>query len=283
MKSSVLLRSTDIEALLALVGELHELRSQPIARRREHALQRLCQLLSARVGGYTVHRWESLRTPRGWTEEITFHGFRPDEDRFMASFLNDPARCLDNPVAKWIMARLRRRPDRPVLADRDRLMKRSKWYGHPYVQDILRVADIDAFVGVAALEAEPASSPTRANGSATTFRYLVLRREWRARPFDGRARALLALAHSATGSLLADSSPPRADAASHGCACSLPPRQRQILEALLSGASEKEIARELGRSRHTVHRHVTSLYRRHGVSSRAELMALFLSPRKAIS
>jgi DNA-binding CsgD family transcriptional regulator len=53
----------------------------------------------------------------------------------------------------------------------------------------------------------------------------------------------------------------------------LAPRQRQTLELLLEGKSEKEIANQFAISRHTVHVYVKLLYKRFGVSSRAELLA----------
>lgn len=56
----------------------------------------------------------------------------------------------------------------------------------------------------------------------------------------------------------------------------LTPRQHAVLGHLLAGAGEKQIASLLGRSRHTIHRHITALYRRMGVSGRAELMARFI-------
>ncbi|WP_168219080.1 response regulator transcription factor [Limnoglobus roseus] len=52
----------------------------------------------------------------------------------------------------------------------------------------------------------------------------------------------------------------------------LTPRLRDVLMALRSGDSEKQIALRLGLSRHTVHEYVGALYRRFGVSSRPELM-----------
>jgi DNA-binding NarL/FixJ family response regulator len=52
-------------------------------------------------------------------------------------------------------------------------------------------------------------------------------------------------------------------------------RMRQILELLVQGKSEKEVASELGVSPHTVHIHVTRMYSRLGVNSRAELLARF--------
>ena len=57
----------------------------------------------------------------------------------------------------------------------------------------------------------------------------------------------------------------------------LSPRLRQTLERLLAGDSEKQIARHLGLSPHTVHVYVKALYRGFGVSSRGELLARFVA------
>ncbi len=53
----------------------------------------------------------------------------------------------------------------------------------------------------------------------------------------------------------------------------LPPRLRQTLDCLLLGDSEKQIARKLELSPHTVHVYVKSLYKKFQVSSRGELLA----------
>lgn len=53
----------------------------------------------------------------------------------------------------------------------------------------------------------------------------------------------------------------------------LSPRLRQTGIALMTGASEKQIATELGLSPHTTHHYVKMLYRHFGVNSRAEFMA----------
>jgi DNA-binding NarL/FixJ family response regulator len=56
-------------------------------------------------------------------------------------------------------------------------------------------------------------------------------------------------------------------------------RAAQTLDALLGGASEKEIADRMGLSVHTVHQYVKTVYRALGVRSRAELMARCMRPR----
>lgn len=53
-------------------------------------------------------------------------------------------------------------------------------------------------------------------------------------------------------------------------------RQRDVLRQVLAGFSEKQMARRMHRSEHTIHSHVSELYRQFNVQSRAELMARFI-------
>lgn len=57
----------------------------------------------------------------------------------------------------------------------------------------------------------------------------------------------------------------------------LSPVQRQVLTLLLTDASEKSIASQLGQSFHTTHTHVRDIFRCFGVTSRSGLLALWLS------
>lgn len=63
----------------------------------------------------------------------------------------------------------------------------------------------------------------------------------------------------------------------------LSPRMQQTLERLLVGDSEKQIANQLGLSRHIVHVYVKALYRGFNVSSRGELLARFIQAPKFAS
>ena len=56
------------------------------------------------------------------------------------------------------------------------------------------------------------------------------------------------------------------------------PRMRLVLEALLRGSSEKEIAGELAMNRNTLHSYVKDIYRRLDVHTRAELLVALLAP-----
>jgi DNA-binding CsgD family transcriptional regulator len=56
----------------------------------------------------------------------------------------------------------------------------------------------------------------------------------------------------------------------------LTPAERRILPLLLSGDNEMIIARQLDLTRGTVHQYATGIYRKYGVSSRTEFMAIWL-------
>ena len=57
-------------------------------------------------------------------------------------------------------------------------------------------------------------------------------------------------------------------------ALALPPRQRQVLDLIAQGYSDKEIARELGLGLGTVKVHVAIVYQKLGVSRRAAAASL---------
>ncbi|HEY1685366.1 MAG TPA: helix-turn-helix transcriptional regulator [Tepidisphaeraceae bacterium] len=61
--------------------------------------------------------------------------------------------------------------------------------------------------------------------------------------------------------------------------CGVSGRPREVLDYLQGGLSEKQISNILGLSRHTIHCHVKQIYRKFGVTSRAELLSRFISAR----
>ncbi len=58
----------------------------------------------------------------------------------------------------------------------------------------------------------------------------------------------------------------------------LSPRMKQTLQRLLAGDSEKQVAAHLKISPHTIHVYVKAIYTYYNVSSRGELLALFVQP-----
>jgi len=61
----------------------------------------------------------------------------------------------------------------------------------------------------------------------------------------------------------------------------LSPRERQTLELVLIGLSDKEIADRLGISRHTVNQYTKVIYRHYAVTSRSLLLARLLGKQPA--
>lgn len=56
----------------------------------------------------------------------------------------------------------------------------------------------------------------------------------------------------------------------------LTPTERSVMQGLLTGQSEKQIAAALGKSYHTTHEYVSGIFRKFDVNNRAALMALWL-------
>ncbi len=54
--------------------------------------------------------------------------------------------------------------------------------------------------------------------------------------------------------------------------------QRRVLELLLAGLTEPQVAERIGRSRHTVHDHTKAIYQSLSVNNRVQLVLLFSQP-----
>jgi DNA-binding NarL/FixJ family response regulator len=63
----------------------------------------------------------------------------------------------------------------------------------------------------------------------------------------------------------------------------LSPRLRETLDCLLSGSSEKTIAKDLSLSPHTVHGYVKLIYRHFKVKSRAQLLSQWVRAIKLMA
>jgi DNA-binding NarL/FixJ family response regulator len=105
-------------------------------------------------------------------------------------------------------------------------------------------------------------------------------RPWGARPFEDRERQLLELVNASAAWLYRRQREPLRDAAGRprpgAIRGRLPPRHRGIVDQLLTGRSEKEIAGAVGLSVRTAHKYIEQVFRAFQVSSRPELMALWI-------
>jgi DNA-binding CsgD family transcriptional regulator len=110
-------------------------------------------------------------------------------------------------------------------------------------------------------------------GKPGLFSMILLFRRAGQPPFTARDRMIFHLITSEVDWLHRDGVP----ADDGKSVATLSPRQRQVLLLLLSGYAAKEIAPRLQLSTHTVNDHIRDLYRHFDVTSRAELLAMFLS------
>ena len=111
-------------------------------------------------------------------------------------------------------------------------------------------------------------TPAPASNARVVACVCLSRSDIYAHPFLARERMLLHMAHVEMSWIYQSDLMP-----STGIAADLSPRQRQTLQFLLAGHSEKEIAEFMRLSRNTVHHHVKALHRHFDVSTRSELLA----------
>src|SRR5262249_13330590 len=103
-------------------------------------------------------------------------------------------------------------------------------------------------------------------------RMLALKRAWGEPAYGEEERELVDLAHGHVDWLFDESLPVNVPLGGD-----LTKRERDTLDLLLAGQSEKIVAASLGISQHTVHGYIKAIYRKTGVASRAELLALALA------
>lgn len=138
----------------------------------------------------------------------------------------------------------------------------DEWYALPEVQDVFRPSNIDGPILSRRLCGE---LPGWGDG-------LVILFPWGDRQPDERDRQLLSLLHDEIAPLIGGPLAARGDPAPSD----LSPRKQQVLECILIGATDQQIAGALRLSRPTASEYVGEILRHFEVGSRAELLAAFL-------
>jgi DNA-binding CsgD family transcriptional regulator len=244
-------RQKDVRALLRIMGELHEL-PRDGETQGEHLMTRICELVGGKLALVGVMRAGEDGNGPQLLRCVVGGSFDDQVRSALALYVDgmyaaDPSPGLIQDIADQTVVRARQE----LIADRD-------WYRHPHVAEARRAADIDGYLAAVYPLGEPG-----------LFGSFAVSRTWKDRRFGARERTLLGLLNAELGWFYRRLRPVRDDTP----LATLAPQVRRTLELLLTGVSEKEAARELGLSRHTVHDYVKVLYRRFEVSSRAELMA----------
>jgi DNA-binding CsgD family transcriptional regulator len=246
------LGSEQVRLLLRLGGEVGEI-SDPEARDRHLSLG-LCAIVHAQVAAHAEVR-EFRSGGRSWVSAVRDHGWASESDRqgVVAAWVREGA-SVDPAVSAFASAFAEGRS----VVRRDEVVDDRRWYESEFVADYLSLARIDH--GVYSAIGRP--GPDSIHG-------LACFRPAGDRPFSDEECHLIHLVHEQWSWLCRDRKrvkvPP-----------GLRPRERETLQLLLQGMSEKEAADRMAVSPHTLHQYVKTLYRAYGVSSRAQLLAVCL-------
>jgi DNA-binding CsgD family transcriptional regulator len=236
-----------VRAAFSLVGEVGEIGRGTEAARR-HLLEGLLRLLGG-VLGAAVHDTRYGLGLKAGIAEATLTGFdRQSLDVFQAHHTQGSD---INPFHGAMMRRLGVVTGEVLSGTSGDLVAGRDWDASAWINDYVRPARIDHFVGT-----------LRKIGEAECHGCGFMRAAGD-RPFSEEDREVLHLVHLGVGRLFNAPS----------LRAGLAPRVREALDVLLSGATDKEIAGQLGIGLHTARQYVKSILRAHGVASRSQLLA----------
>lgn len=269
MSHSQRLRLKDLRDAYRLIGQCREISEhatggvsnrEAAAAWRRRMCEGLCRLTGAQVGiagGAPLPDDKHPPVPQpgrstdiGWTDDKA--------RRFYLTYLHNGDAANDE--TGRALARLGPRP--LITRARRQLLDDEIWYRSFTFNGYRRQSEIDDHIAsVAVLPGRP------------IFHGITLHRALNDRPFAPREVRLTHWFHHELRPMLgrtlvlAEPSPEQA----------LSPRLQEVFECLLKGENEKQIARKLHISQHTVHEHVKRLHRRFGVQSRSELLARWVN------
>jgi DNA-binding NarL/FixJ family response regulator len=252
MAKSGRIRLKDLRAAYRLIGECRELGSDARVWRR-HMLEGLRQLVGARVALCTqIH---DVGTEAERVSAALDVGFLDAAERALWAHYLREQEYRDNPFNLGYF-----RGFSGLLLTRclESVVDAREWYLSRHYNEYARTCGVDDRI---------ASSLRLSRKSPVQL--ISLHRPASDGKYSRRAQRLVHLFHHELGRLLGRQlALPETDSEPEH----LPHRLQQVLACLLQGDGEKQIARRLGISRHTVNRHVQRLYRRFNVHSRGELL-----------
>ena len=243
-------RPAEVRELLRLANALREVAPDPVVRKRA-MLERLCRVLRANAGVCIVYNALAAVGGAGAAVQsvavsVVRYGMTEEDAWTPAAHLR-PARAGAGPSP-----RPRHGPAGRGAAP---LPARRAPEGHARSNGAIPGGHLaESVLDVPGL---------KARASVT-----LLRRRHAGRPFTPRDRFTLDLVHSELAWVYVPDLPLVSPDG-----LPLSPRQRQTLQLLLGGNSEKEIAVQMGLSHNTVHHYVKAIHRHFRVSSRSELLA----------
>ncbi|MBN1908792.1 MAG: helix-turn-helix transcriptional regulator [Pirellulales bacterium] len=254
MGKSQRVRLRDLRDIYMLVGECREVGGDPYAW-NQRMLEGLGKILGARVGISAMTANDFLSGQFGELLGIVDYGWGDAADRqgFLEYSLSSQHRTDPTVLAMFPL------PTTLNARRREELLPDAQWYRTPHFNEFYRRSHVDR--GLFACTYPPADS-------GIALHYVNVFRGEGERPFSVQQRRMLWLFIREIRLLLG-----KGLAIFGHSPGQLSPRLQQVLALLLDGDSEKQIARALGLSPHTVHTHVKRLHRYFQVASRGELLA----------
>jgi DNA-binding CsgD family transcriptional regulator len=254
-RESLLVRFWDVREMMRLLRASVDLAGDTAAT-AEFLLTGMLRVLGASAGGYILSSDFRPEGAAGVVRGVTV-GFDGDARRRMRDAYFERGGQIDVAIARK-MARGRPAAGATEAHLRRELVADAEWQRSSTVEELVRPARLG----------ESINSARGLEGPDLVDSFCLFRDEGE-RPFAEEDRNLVELFHAELEPLFT----------AQVVGPTLSRRQRETLQALVEGASDKQIAARLGLSVHTVHHYVTALYRAYGVGGRGELMALLLAGR----
>ena len=243
MARSQRLRDDDVRAAIRLVREVCEL-GDDMQSWRIHLLTELRRLIGAGICVNYFHRLPMDSSD--FRPKLYLDVEAPPE---WHAYIGN-ADLDDNPMTPGMMQLV----GRSEVRSEDQLCTRNQWYSSVHFNQVCRPLRTNH--QLASLTPLP---------SGRIFSCLGFGRFLGDPAFGARERTLVHLVHTELALLWKEPAPANGSA--------LPRRLGETLALIQRGLSEKQIAVQLGLSRHTVHDYVKQLHRRFNVCTTAELVA----------
>ena len=251
-------RLRDVRRVYRLLGECGEIGSDATAW-RQHLLQGIGDIVGARVGLY-MHIHNPLAEEERLDAEVAYGFLDSDHLALWAHYREHQAQRDD----LFHHSYFRNHPRRLRASRLDDVVATREWRRSRHYNEYVRACGLsDRLVSALPIAGKP-DAPLQT---------LVLHRDFADGDFKADSKYLLALLHHELAGQLGQRLVLPASLRDTGA---LPPRMAQVVEGLLKGESEKQIAARLGISPHTVNRHVQRVYRHFQVGNRAQLIALLV-------
>jgi DNA-binding CsgD family transcriptional regulator len=249
-----LVRADDVRQVLRLARECRELLDSGQCA-SSHLLDGISQITRSQIA-IQLNATGMRRTAIPIMSDVKDRGWASASDRDRIFEYVSKTRLDEDPMTAAMLAR-----NEPIVTmTRSEAIPQSTWDSTELRNDVHRPAGIDDSLMSIAKRKRPGH-----------VRVLVLKRGRGEPVFSSQEAEIVHFLHDELGWLF-DATPANQVAPEDEWSA----REREVFRLLLTGASEKCIAVALDLSVHTVHGYVKNVYRRVGVTSRAELMAIAL-------